>query len=238
MLKEERQVRILEHVNREGFMKIDSLIKIINCSSITLRRDINDLDQQGKLIKVHGGAMSLTMNKSKKDESLQDRGKMNQDAKKEIAMKAAAFVKDGMKIYLDAGTTIGMMITYLGHKKDLIVYTHGVHHVDTLLELGIECHIVGGEVKPTTFAVVGSKAVSYIQNLRFDCCFIGANAVDEEFGYSTPDEAEATMKQQIMAQSDHVYVLADESKLHKKSYVSFAKKDDAELITEYVEKGK
>lgn len=146
MLKPERHQKIIAYVEQQGFVKIDDLAAVVQCSSITIRRDLHELDKNGQLIKVHGGAMALESQNTKVDVKLDMREHDHYEDKLIIAQKASQYIHDGMRIYLDAGTTIGMLIPYL-QGKNIVAYTHGVHHVPELMRYNIESHIVGGMLK-------------------------------------------------------------------------------------------
>lgn len=230
MLKKERHDLIVSYVNKYGTAKVEDLIDVTKTSPITVRRDFQELHDEGRITKVHGGAVKIDTHKSKIDVMLKARVHEFTEEKEAVAQKAAAYIEEDMHIYLDAGTTTAYLIPFF-KEKNVKLYTHGLHHVPDLLANEIDTYIIGGQLKKSTIATVGEEAVKVISKLHFDVAFIGANAVDETFGYSTPDNSEAIIKQLVIAQSDKAYVLADSTKLNQKSYVSFGKLDDAMLIT-------
>lgn len=219
MLKEQRHKLIIDYLRRNQFAKVEALAKLTESSEITTRRDIIELDKSGKVEKVHGGAQSKQ--NSYFDIDLHRRSLEKVDFKEKIAKKASTYVCDGMTLYLDAGTTVAALIPYL-HGKDVLVYTHGVHHIQSLAKFDIRVHLIGGDIKKETLACVGSSAILYLNQFRFDLAFLGTNAFDPEYGHSTPDINEAMMKQSIIANSEACYILADSTKFNKRSKVRFA----------------
>lgn len=230
MLKEQRQMQLLKLVDKHQFVRVDELAQYLKCAEITIRRDIHELDQQKKLVKVHGGAKSLNDRGEMFDESVENRQQTHMVEKKKIARSASRYIQDHLSIYLDAGSSVECLIEYL-KGKDVMVYTHGIHHIPLLLQYHIPFSVIGGSVKPQTQVCVGEVALMQLQMLHFNLAFIGANAYDEEFGFSTPDMSEALIKQTIIKQSNQVYVLIDQSKFNKRSHVRFAKLED---ITEII----
>lgn len=229
MLKQERQALILKILSEKEFAKVEDLTKELLVSEVTVRRDINELASMNKLIKVHGGAQKI--HRFIEDTDLKIRSSQNIQAKELIAKRASPLIPNNGKIYLDAGTTCSAIIPYL-NGKNIIVYTHGIHHLEELLESQIETHLIGGKVKNTTLATVGSLSYRYLKDMSFDLAFVGFNAYHDNFGYSTPDENEAILKEIIIQQSKQVYFVGDKSKLGKKAGIRFATKEDGILIND------
>lgn len=219
MLKEQRHQMIVEYLRRNQFGKIEEFAKLTKSSEITIRRDINELDSEGLVEKVHGGAQSKR--NSYFDIDLKRRSLENVEIKSRIAKAASLLVEDGMTVYLDAGSSSSALIPYL-QNKDITVYTHGVHHIQELAKIGLKVHLIGGDIKKETLACIGSATLSYLSQFRFDIVFLGTNAIDPEFGHSTPDVNEAMVKQLLIKNSELSVVLADSSKFDSKSKVSFA----------------
>lgn len=230
MIKDERHFKILNYLEEHQFANVKELTELLGCSQITIRRDINELDSKGQLLKVHGGAQAKLEHMEKIDVDFSQRSTQNTKEKQAIASLTKQLVMPGQSVYLDAGTNVQLVIPHLKNMS-VKVYTHGVHHITELAMHKIDTHLIGGEMKWSTLATVGSLSIEEISQFHYDVAFIGTNAFDYEFGYSTPDESEAAIKQQIIKSSDQSYILCDESKFDKKSKIRFAKVDDVILIT-------
>ncbi len=231
MLKKQRLQKIIDFLEVHQYAKIDDLSNELDVSEITIRRDINELDSLNKIKKVHGGASSLEADEGSHDVALNFRQEKHHPEKLNIAKEASVFIKNNMSVYLDAGSTIHGLIPYL-KDHNLVVYTHGIHHIDALSQLDIKTYIIGGFLKSDTLASVGGMSLEILNRLSFDVAFIGFNGLDKEFGYSTPDELEASMKRKIIEQSKNVYFLGDASKFNLKTGVSFACLEDGLLISD------
>ncbi len=229
MLTEERQQMILEILKNKGIVKINELVKLTDTSESTIRRDLTYLESIQEVKRVHGGA---TLVKGRLNEpSYKEKLVQNISEKSKIAKYAASLIEEGDSIYLDAGTTTFEMIQYID-KKDIVVVTNGLKHIDALVEQDINAYILGGRVKARTKAVVGTDALKNLEKFRFDKCFIGANAIHQEYGFTTPDSEEAILKENAIELSKESYVLADESKFGEVAFVKIADIDKAEIITD------
>ena len=185
------------------------------------------LAAQGMVRRVHGGVEFMVRDRDQL--TVKERRTIYQADKQAIAKRAAAQLKGGEMIFLDAGTTTGELIAYLaGIKPAVTVVTNSVHHAAQLSDLMIPVMIIGGQVKQTTDAVIGAAAVNQINHLVFQTSFIGADSLSVEFGLTTPDLEEAAIKQAVVARSKTSYVLADASKL---ATASFAKAVDLSQVT-------
>lgn len=229
MLKQERQSKLVDFINREQFVRIEALADLTNFSLITIRRDIQELSDAGLIQKVHGGVKSKENLTSKIDVSVLRRKVENTDAKNKIAAYLASKIANNSKIYLDAGSTVSCLIPLL-KDRGISVYTHGIHHLPALVEHHIPTNVIGGQLKESTMANIGAKTVKEIEMLRFDFGILGVNAIDANFGLSTPDEEEGLVKRAIIRSSAVNYVLADNSKFDTESFYQFATANDQLLI--------
>ncbi|WPC40508.1 DeoR/GlpR family DNA-binding transcription regulator [Clostridium sp. JS66] len=228
MLTEERHNLILEFLERKGIAKINELVEITNTSESTIRRDLTLLEKINALKRIHGGA---TLPKGRLVElSYKEKEVQSINEKRSIAKFAASLVEEGDSIYLDAGTSTFEMIQYID-KRNIIVVTNGLKHINNLVEQNINSYILGGKIKITTKAVVGSDALKNLQKFRFDKCFLGINGIHTECGYTTPDSEEAILKENAMKHSRQTFVLADESKFGEVSFVKVGDLDEAMIIT-------
>ena len=221
MLSEERQGKIVHLVNENKSMTIQMLMKALDASESTIRRDLSELDEKGLVEKVYGGAVAKDMVFSGKDEAVKIRMEQNREEKLVIARHAASLVTDDDFVYLDAGTTTELMLPFITAKKAVFV-TNGFSHARKLSELGFVTYILGGEVKFPTEAVVGEEAVLMLFKYHFTKGFWGTNGISQSSGFSTPDVKEALIKQMSMSRTQEKYILSDASKFSKISCVSFA----------------
>ena len=222
MLTEQRHELILRLLEEKKSITVTEVRDILGISESTVRRDITALDKAGKLTKVFGGAVSNHYPAYTSQEPTVDQ-KMDVmlEEKKKIAKYAASLIEPGDFIYLDAGTTTACMLDYL-QDFSVTYVTNGVTHAQRLVKKGMKVILLGGELKASTEAVIGSQAVKLLMNYHFTKGFFGTNGITKKAGFTTPDVNEAAVKSMAMEQSGKCYVLADSSKFDKVSSVSFS----------------
>ena len=157
MLTEQRHEIILNLLSEKGSITVTELKELLNTSESTIRRDLNTLDEQGRLTKVFGGAVEKSNGVLTTELSVSQKATVNTEAKKKIAMYAAKLVAPNDFIYIDAGTTTEYLIDYLDEKNATYV-TNAVTHARKLAVAGFKVILIGGELKGITEAVVGNQA--------------------------------------------------------------------------------
>lgn len=206
---------------------MQELVERTDASESTLRRDLTELENMGKLERVFGGAVLPSSNLQ--EPSIEDKSTRNLKAKRSIAEYASSFVQDGDSVFLDAGTTTLQMIPFLKDKNPVVV-TNGLTLAEALNIAGITTYLTGGLLKPRTGAFVGSGTLMALGNYHFDICFLGVNGFHTEYGYTTPDPEEAAIKRMASSHSKTTYMLADHSKIHKVSFAKIMDLQDASLV--------
>ena len=235
MLSEERHKLILEKLERESVVYLNDLVKYLNTSESTIRRDLTALDKAGLLKKVHGGATSLKeISINTTDDIVENRQSLNIDEKLKIAEYAASLIEDNDLVYIDAGTTTELMINFISNTKAVFV-TNGIVHARKLIKKNCTTYILGGELKLTTEAIVGAETVNSLRKYNFTKGFFGTNGVDIDRGFTTPDVKEAMVKEEALHRSRKRFVLCDQSKFDEISSITFADIKDAKIITTNLE---
>ena len=226
MLKSERKKLILEELSKHKIVSLEKLVGLLDTSESTVRRDLDELESENKLRRVHGGA---ELPHSLQEETIQEKSVKNLQEKKLIAQKASSLIKEKDVIFVDAGSTTAFLIKEL-ERKDITVVTNSIHHAVQLVDKQIPTVIIGGGVKMTTDASIGGVALNQINQLHFDRAFIGMNGVDEGY-YTTPDMEEGAVKRAILENAKQTYVLADSSKIGQSSFAKVAPLKRAIVIT-------
>lgn len=235
MLTEERHKLILEKLDKESVVYLNDLVKILDTSESTIRRDLTALHKAGLLNKVHGGATSLKDIKINTfDEVIENRQKLNMEEKLQIAKYAASLINDNDFVYLDAGTTTELMIDFINNTKAIFV-TNGIVHARKLMKKKCTTYILGGEVKLLTEAIIGVETVNALKKYNFTKGFFGANGIDIERGFTTPDLREAMVKEEALNRCKNRYILSDKSKFDQISSITFGQIRNANIITTTLE---
>ncbi|WP_216831805.1 DeoR/GlpR family DNA-binding transcription regulator [Alkalihalobacterium elongatum] len=225
MLTEERYQLILSLLHEKEIVKLQEFVEATNASESTIRRDLTDLEKANKLKRVHGGASLIK--KRLIEPTLDEKTVKNNQEKIEIARYASQFIEKGESIYLDAGTTVTEMIPFL-REKEVVVVTNAINNINSLVEHGIETHVIGGFVKSKTKAFVGRAAIQGLESFRFDKVFLGANGIHIDYGITTPDPQEAFVKEFALRRAQQAFLLVDHTKFGE---ISFAKFADIEQVT-------
>ena len=228
MLAEERFRIILETVEAEGAVSVTGLCETMGVSEATARRDLNTLAAQGKLSKVHGGAVSLNRQFEAEEPSVAVKEQLHMAEKNRIARYAAGQIHDDDLVFLDAGTTILQMAEYLGKSKATFV-TNGITCARRLVQMGLRAYVIGGLLKPGTEAIVGGAALEAMRSYNFTKAFHG---ITPARGFTTPDTEEAYIKAKAVEQAYMTYILADSSKFGKVAAVTVCGLDKACILTD------
>lgn len=229
MLAEERQQAILHMLKNNHIVSVQDICHKTKSSESSIRRDLQLLEENGMLERVHGGARMIQNLQHEPD--MVGKTTQHPQEKQAIAQCAASHVRPNDVIFLDAGTTTLAMIDFLVDIPHIKVVTNGVLHAYTLSDRNIETFMVGGKLKTNTKALVGTQALNELAHMHFNKAFLGANALSITEGYMTPDPEEAAVKALALQQADKGFVCADASKLDQVSFIQIAPLKAATLIS-------
>lgn len=210
MLKKERQAYILQQINIHNKVLSSDLSIQMNVSEDTIRRDLQELDEDGKLTKVHGGALSKSFHFT-----IQNNDIYSLPEKKVIAHKAVKLIKDGMFIVLSGGTTIRELIKALPNDLSATFITPSV---PTALELlnhpNIDVIFIGNKLLKSAQMSVGAEAVMRLKDIKADYCFLGTNSIDAKEGITDLEWEVIEVKKAMIACANKTVSLAISEKLN------------------------
>ncbi len=211
MLKKERQSYILQQVNLHNKVLSSSLSLEINVSEDTIRRDLQELSSEGKLLKVHGGALSRSFS----NVHIPSNGVYSQDQKKVIAEKAIALISDGMFVLTGGGTTIVEMARLLPSELKATFVSGSIAAILEYMDHpNIEVILIGDRVSKSSKITVGSEAISKVRQMKADICFLGTNALDLNNGVTDNDWEVVQLKKAMIESSQKVVCLAIAEKIN------------------------
>ena len=220
MLAAERHARIADIVARQKSVTVSELCQQFGVSDMTIRRDLQRLEDEGVLMRTHGGAVA---NVPEQDAAFGIREQVHPEAKEAIARVAASLVNPGDTIILDAGTTTARLARHLHGKGDLTVITTSLH---VLRELGADDQITliatGGTVRPATLSFVGSWAEEMLSRFHADALFLAATAIDLQRGLFNSNVYEIGVKQQMIRSARRVIAVVDHTKFGRQSTAKIA----------------
>ena len=233
MLAEERVSAILSLIEQQGAASVAQLCQATGASEATIRRDLTQLHQQGRLNKVHGGAVTLLGNFSMEEPDLTTKAQLHVEEKSAIGRYAAAQINDDDFVFLDAGTTVLAMADHLAASRAGFVTT-SIACAKRLSGLGRQVTVVGGQLKLGTEAIIGAEALAFLERYHFTKAFLGANGITVKQGCTTPDPEEAAIKRRAADQAYMTYVLADSSKFGQTAAVTIRPLEKVCVITERI----
>lgn len=222
MFAAERRNRIMDILNERQRVTIKDLSSEIHVSEATLRSDLTKLEEDGLLLRTHGGAMLSDQTDS--DNSFSSRERKNKNEKTAIAKQAVELISDGQCIMLDASSTALELARILADMNiRLTVVTSGIK---TALELNehpdITVILLGGIVKRGSHSLEGSLGVAILNQIHIDIMFTSANGFSLDSGLTDFSVYEVELKKAMVKASEKVVALLDHSKLNKSSIASFS----------------
>jgi DeoR/GlpR family transcriptional regulator of sugar metabolism len=210
LIAAQRRARIVELVNRRGILSVAELARQAGASLMTIRRDLGLLDGQGLLRRSHGGALAMS---SPRDVPLRRRERLELQAKAAIGRAAAALVRPGEMVLLDAGTTVVAMVPSLRALRNLTVVTNSVQVLAALWDRpGIRVVTLGGVARPSSGSLTGPLAEKALEEIRVDRAFLGTTGITPRWEVSNSDLDLAVLQRRILAVARESYLLADHTK--------------------------
>lgn len=210
MFKKERQAYILRQVNLHNKVIIANLCNEMCVSEDTVRRDLQELSEAGKLIKVHGGALSTAFS----GVQFISENVYSQSQKRAIALKAIKLIKDHMYVITSGGTTILEMVHNLPADLQATFITGSIPVINACVSYpGLEVIVVGDKLSKDAKLTVGPSAIYQIQELNADLCFLGINAIDVKRGVTDSDRDVVQVKKAMISSASKVVCMTIAEKL-------------------------
>lgn len=230
MLARQRKAYLLEVLANTGQIIAKSVSGELGLSEDTIRRDLRELASEGRLQRVHGGALPA----SPAVGDFAAREQLAPDGKAAIGRAAARLVRSGQVVILDGGTTALQVATHLPLGLSATVVTHSPTIAVALVEHpSIEVVLIGGRLFKHSVVAVGAAAIEAIARIRADLYFMGVTGIHPHAGLSTGDLEESHVKRALLASAAETYVLVSGEKLNAASpYVIGAIGDVAGIIVE------
>lgn len=230
MLKEKRIMQIMNMLKKNGEVEIGVLCRMFNVTEMTIRRDLDNLTKDGKVIRTHGGAMLA--NQDMLIEAPFDRRIVaNNTQKEKIAKKALEFVTSGKTIFIDSGTTGYIMARNVPNSLHIIALTNAINIASELISREhISVVMIGGELMKNTLSCRGTIAEETLEKFRVDIAFLGTNAISENGEMYIGSVTETGFKKKVINAAAKKYVLVDSSKINNVSLCKFADVTDVDCI--------
>ena len=225
----ERQAQILAYLTRHEMAAVEDLARLLDLSPSSVRRELQQMAAAGLVVRMHGGARLPSP--LRYEPPYEHRAASEVEAKRAIAAAALRLVAPGAVIGLSGGTTCTELGRALRATTGITVVTNAVN---VALELygqpGKRLIVTGGELNQESYELVGRAVASTLQDLHLDLAFLGASGVDLAFGFSMSDEPEAAVGRAFRAAAARTIVLADHSKIGRRTFARFCRLAGVDLL--------
>ena len=218
MKQTQRHDAIIELVKLQGYVSTEELVEHFSVSPQTIRRDLNDLADQKKILRHHGGAAFPS---SSVNTPWHDR-KATQTAEKErIAHKVASQIPNGSALFIDIGTTPEAVAHALLNHSDLRIVTNNLNVANTLMvKDDFRIILAGGELRSRDGGIIGEATLDFISQFRLDYGILGISGIDSDGSLLEYDYHEVRTKRAIIDNSRHVILVVDHSKFGRNAMVN------------------
>jgi DeoR/GlpR family transcriptional regulator of sugar metabolism len=219
LLAEPRRRKILEWLQEEGSARVRDLSDAFSVSEATIRQDLEKLENEGQIVREHGGAYLRSVPEQVRSMALQHLTHM--DAKRRIGRAAAALVSDGDSIILDSGSTTTEVAQNLGGVVDLTIITNALN-IALMLGASPSCtvHMPGGQFKAPTLSLSGDRSADFFEGLYAKQLFLATAAISLDAGLTYPSMADLPVKRAMIKAASRVCLVADSSKIGMTSFTS------------------
>ncbi|MEM7426864.1 MAG: DeoR/GlpR family DNA-binding transcription regulator [Pseudomonadota bacterium] len=212
-----RQTDILSAARAAGRVNVEELARQFDVTPQTIRKDINELCDQGLLQRVHGGAVVTT---AVTNFGYEARRQLAREEKRLIGLEAAKLIPDDCSILINIGTTTEQVAMALRAKRNLMVITNNIHVINILTgHPQIELVLAGGVVRQADGGIVGDAAVDFIRQFKVDYAIIGTSGIDEDGSLLDYDYREVKVAKAIMENARQSILVADSMKLERSAPV-------------------
>ena len=220
MLRAERKQQILDYIVVQKSAQVSDLSDFLNVSLATIRRDLNEMEDDGLVRRVHGGAISVS---SSGEPPVLQRKNEQWEAKRRIGEAAAGLVLDGETIIITSGTTTEAMVPFLAAKKNLTVITNAINIASSLTRYpDISVIVLGGYLRHSEFSLVGHLTEQALQDFRVDKVFHGIFGLDPDYGLTGTDVKEVQIDRHIILAVPELIILADHTKFNRVGQIRLA----------------
>lgn len=233
---EKRRELIMGRVHETGRVKVVELASEFKVSEVSIRKDLEALEAEGHLKRVHGGAVAL--NKLYVNMDLGERYKTNATAKKHLAELAASFIEDNDTVFMNAGTTLTYVLRAIKGKKNVSIVTNSIQNAtEAASHSSFNVILLGGDVDSKYQFTHGSDAEKQLENYHATKCILSVDGVSADSGLTLYYANEASLARQMINSASSVIVVADGSKIGREVFakITDAKKMDV-LITNKTDK--
>ena len=225
---EERRNNIVDLLQKDGRVKVSELSKLFNISEVSVRNDLTDMEKQGYLERVHGGA--IITYRQYFNMPLMERAVTNKEEKKKIAEMAASLISDGDTVIISTGTTNMYVVRELQQLRSITVITNSI---PIALEAGMnnmQVILLGGIFNAHNQFVYGDDSISQLRKYKADKLILSIDGVCAEEGITTYNNVEAELNRKMILRSNMTIVVADYTKIGRVGFSNVSNLENIDMI--------
>lgn len=232
MIPDGRKNEILAVLKQHGYCNVEELAECVYVSLPTMRRHLAEMEKEGLLKRVHGGASYLSFETRILPFDLRHKSMVKE--KMRIAEAAAKLLRNQDHIFIDSSSSCLCLAKSIDPAQQLTVMTNSIVIAQALAEKGkISTELTGGSYDPLSMSVFGSEAVQHISHRHAKYCFVSCAGVDSSFGFSNLTEVDISVKRAFAKQSEKVILLLDSTKINRLRFYKVFDFDEIDcLITD------
>lgn len=220
LVQPERLERIEEVLQTQSRVTVAELARTLRVSPVTIRSDLAELEQRGRVVRIHGGAMAARKNDRELD--FEYRARLHHAAKQRIGKQAAALVRDGDSIFLDASTTALELARNLRDRRGLTIITNSLSSAQELATAPqLTILMPGGVVRSESLSLVGTWSADLLSRVNIGRAFMGARGFTLAEGLTDVNPDEVVFKRAVAEMAKEVIALIDHSKWDQVALASF-----------------
>lgn len=224
-----RQNEIYLMTLRNGSVDVSDLARIFDVTPETIRRDLSELQERRLLRRVHGGAVAL--DRHRHEPLLDNRTSLNSAEKLRIAQAALRYLPEAGSVLLDSGSTVQHIADVFPSDRNVHVLTNSITTAWTLVRRGVtDLTVIGGGVRPNTFAMVDASVVDQVRAIRADVLFISCDGLSLTRGLTTPYRDEAAVKRAMVESARWVVGVVDQSKFGSDQTYGYLPLDEMDAL--------
>lgn len=226
---EQRRAEIIEQIQKTGSVRVRELARMYSISEVTIRTDLEYLESQGQLSRVHGGAVGTGKLYANMD--LSERYMTNASSKRELAVVAAELIENNDTIMMNAGTTLAYVLKLIQGKKNVSIVTNSIQNaLEVSSYPGVNVILLGGEIDGKYQFTHGTDTISQLERYHANKCIISVDGIDTEDGLTLYYSNESGIVRKMIELCDEVIVVADGSKLGRSAFSRVASLADVDTI--------
>lgn len=219
--KSTRQNKILELLEYNKALRVSELSELLNTSVVTIRKDLDEMEKEGSLTRIHGGAVKNNI--SLYEQAYNERKNKNHEAKMAIAAAAAALVQDGESLFINVGSTCSYVCEELKRKNNLIIITNSLNLFNELAYYeNITLFFLGGRFDRNMQITIGDDVLNQLSKYTADKLIMGMDGIDPVAGATSFNHTEDLIMHQMIAQAHEKILVVDDSKIGKVAFAHIA----------------